>query len=323
MEEKKITSIINPGPFVAYMLRQELSSPLPVDIVTSINLLLSLRERQINSVINRRRWVLQEEFQEVFKRTLFVAANFQKYIIIKILLNWLNLNQREFINDFLHELVATFLQSEASTEITKNYIECLNELFQKIPINTNDARIKSLLNIAVNENPYEVIQLLLNKGFKADRYCDWSDELQNAGVLHILARAKRGDKLEVAELLLKQNIDINAQDKIGNTPLFIAISCDDEVFVKWLLEKGANIHHENKYGITPILYADDSSSSDEIKKLLLKAGANLDLKDNDLKHEYQGYIAELKQKLTAIAEIESNDLDMVEAENVAPSLRLS
>ncbi len=64
----------------------------------------------------------------------------------------------------------------------------------------------------------------------------------------LLHLATRNGCKEVAEQLLKLNIDINAQNKYGDTPLHVACYADDVELIKLLLNNGANPHIQNKHG---------------------------------------------------------------------------
>ena len=57
---------------------------------------------------------------------------------------------------------------------------------------------------------------------------------------------------ECVEFLLNKNVEINIQDKKGNTPLHMAVMCGITKIVRILLQKGALTNIKNKEGETPI-----------------------------------------------------------------------
>ncbi|ACL75846.1 ankyrin repeat domain-containing protein [Ruminiclostridium cellulolyticum] len=72
--------------------------------------------------------------------------------------------------------------------------------------------------------------------------------------LHCAAQVK---SIEIATLLINKGAIIDIQDKYGKTPLMVAISDynGDDKMIKLLLEYGANKEMENNYGISAIKVA--------------------------------------------------------------------
>ena len=79
----------------------------------------------------------------------------------------------------------------------------------------------------------------------------------------------------VDQLLHRQELEIDAQNNLGNTPLFLgtlfalksilavcntylflsAVYAKEVKYVTMLLQRGANVHLRNKHGVTPLLTA--------------------------------------------------------------------
>jgi ankyrin repeat protein len=91
----------------------------------------------------------------------------------------------------------------------------------------------------------------------------------------LIQAAAAGDTAAV-EQLLQQGADINAQDRFGNTALIMAVQFDKVEMVKLLLRKGAD---PNGAGGGALLTAIDGDKL-EIVKLLLEGGANVDVVEN-------------------------------------------
>ena len=85
--------------------------------------------------------------------------------------------------------------------------------------------------------------------------------------------------LAVAEYLLQHGADIHLDNKYGYTPLMQAVMRNDPNMVNMLLDKGARIDQKNFYTeLTPLMMAVDNGSL-EMVELLLARKANLNLQD--------------------------------------------
>uniref|UniRef100_M8BE86 Uncharacterized protein n=1 Tax=Aegilops tauschii TaxID=37682 RepID=M8BE86_AEGTA len=97
--------------------------------------------------------------------------------------------------------------------------------------------------------------------------------LQGLGALHVAANRGR---LEVCRYLVEElQVDVNAVDKGGRTPLFFAISCKGVGIAKYLLDHGANPNKSCHDGLSP-LHEATASGDCETVKLLLAKGAYID-----------------------------------------------
>ena len=81
----------------------------------------------------------------------------------------------------------------------------------------------------------------------------------------------------VVQALVEKGADVNAKAEDGATPLIIAVGRGDPKVVKALLDNGADANAKDKNGRTALMrasfFALGSSSHQEIKDLLIKAGA--------------------------------------------------
>ena len=81
------------------------------------------------------------------------------------------------------------------------------------------------------------------------------------------------DRARIVHLLAKAGLNLNSQDKDGNTALHEAYYED---IAKALIEDGANVNIRNADGETPLL----SNFSAEVAKLLVAAGADIHARDH-------------------------------------------
>lgn len=100
---------------------------------------------------------------------------------------------------------------------------------------------------------------------------------QEAGV--ILTACAAGDIGQVKALLEKNPALINAQNDVGETPLWRAVVAlhPNEELVKYLLERGAEVEGASKWGESP-LHGAAGRSSKRIVELLLEHGAKVNVR---------------------------------------------
>ena len=89
----------------------------------------------------------------------------------------------------------------------------------------------------------------------------------------------RGGHKEVAEYLLANNADVNAENEEGWTPLHMAAENNHDLIAELLLANKANVNARSNDGSTPLLLAAFKGGTD-LGELLLDHGANVNDKDN-------------------------------------------
>lgn len=88
--------------------------------------------------------------------------------------------------------------------------------------------------------------------------------------LHIVASCKYWWHTHALKYLLENGADPNIQDKVGNTPLHIAVQSSSDIAVSHLLSHGADPNLLNNYKLTPLT---DYLPSSSIISLLVSRGA--------------------------------------------------
>lgn len=66
--------------------------------------------------------------------------------------------------------------------------------------------------------------------------------------LTVATRLVLRNQYDLAEKLYERGSDINYQNRLGFTPLHLAIECNNNDAVRWLISKGANPHIEDLSG---------------------------------------------------------------------------
>lgn len=156
-----------------------------------------------------------------------------------------------------------------------NWIEAINWLIEKLPVNISDADGMPLLHHAVMHNDPKIVEFLLEKGANVtvrDNYpanvalhYARSGEIAKLLLKHgsnpnaknlngqtPLHKEWRELDLEVVQVLLEAGADINAKDNSGNTPLHYAISKKSLEEVKFFVDHNVDINAQNSYGETPL-----------------------------------------------------------------------
>ena len=89
-----------------------------------------------------------------------------------------------------------------------------------------------------------------------------------------------GNKEKVLDLLNNKKANVNLDIVDGATPLILSIIYEQDEIAKLLIEKGANLNKKEKEsGATPLILS-IIYEQDEIAKLLIEKGANVNIKDN-------------------------------------------
>jgi len=126
--------------------------------------------------------------------------------------------------------------------------------------------------------------------------------------LHLAARGGQADFC--AFLLDKTDIDINARDNDGGTPLHHACAREKIAVVKMLIERGADLTAVDNDGLTPLHRAMDTRSDDVIDAYVAVLGAKADLDvlsqngDTPLMHAVRtGFVRSVEKLIAAGADI--------------------
>jgi ankyrin repeat protein len=133
------------------------------------------------------------------------------------------------------------------------------------------------LTAAAKRGDVNTIKLLLIRGAKIDE--------PNSGKWSAtpLYWSLFSCKFEAAELLLEKGANVNSTDSFGSSPLHMAVCCKDVdiSLIEHLIQKGADVNYKNTSdGLTSLHYA-ISSGSDDVARLLIEKGADVNALDHD------------------------------------------
>ncbi|MDD5483946.1 MAG: ankyrin repeat domain-containing protein [Kiritimatiellae bacterium] len=129
---------------------------------------------------------------------------------------------------------------------------------------------------AVRINNLDAVKYLIAKG------ADVNVRDYKFGWTPLMWAAHNG-RLDIIKFLVDKGADINTKNKIGTTPLVLAVRTDNLVVdvVKFLIDKGADVNvRDYKFGWTPLILAVGRGRLD-IAQLLVENGADTNTMDGD------------------------------------------
>jgi ankyrin repeat protein len=133
-------------------------------------------------------------------------------------------------------------------------------------INYKDTSKNDALFYAVVHCKNDIVKYLIQKGANLNTlYKD------NQNILHVAVITECEDKgaFMIVEVLVHSGVEINLQDKYGNTSLWYA--CIYHAInlntINYLLESGANMNLKNKYGVNTYTSAKENNEYELLKML--------------------------------------------------------
>ena len=145
-------------------------------------------------------------------------------------------------------------------------------------IDARDMHGDTLLLLAADHGKLEVVTYLIQKGASVN--------VKNRTDDTPLALAARNNTLDVVNALLNHGADVNAGLGSDTTPLFEALIAEDRQDkgsmlrkIRTLIDHGADIQAGEQRGMSPVRYASQADSDNDILKLLLEQGARPNARD--------------------------------------------
>ncbi|KAF7052008.1 hypothetical protein CFC21_060173 [Triticum aestivum] len=103
-----------------------------------------------------------------------------------------------------------------------------------------------------------------------------NEEMEDYGPLHEAAGTGRMDTCKYLVEELGFDINADANNDSGMTPLACAVARGKAIAVRYLLDKGANLNKQDSVGFSPLHYA-TKKGNDGLVRLLLSKGASADI----------------------------------------------
>ncbi|UYV77858.1 hypothetical protein LAZ67_15002604 [Cordylochernes scorpioides] len=135
---------------------------------------------------------------------------------------------------------------------------------------TNSENMKSRFQQASQKGQkYEVISLI-RQGIHVN-----STFLRGVTALH---ECSKFGHVDTARILIEAGADVNRRNLMSSTPLDLAILGEHVEMVKLLLESGARVNSKDCWGTAPLYLSCCTAQNEEIAKILIKAGADINAK---------------------------------------------
>ena len=91
-----------------------------------------------------------------------------------------------------------------------------------------------------------------------------------------LTNAIAGRNLSRVQVLIRQHVDVNAEDSLGQVPMQVAAQSKTPAIVAALLGAGANVNGQGHWGPSPLqMSVGMSEGNAEVAKQLIEAGADV------------------------------------------------
>ncbi len=146
-----------------------------------------------------------------------------------------------------------------------------------VPVDSRDGRGRTALLIACYHNSVEAARFLISAGADVNA----RDRLQDSPYLFAGAEGK----LEILKMTVAAGADLDSLNRYGGTALTPAAHHGHVEVVRYLLTTDLNIDQVNNLGWTALLEAvvlgDGGPTYQRIVRLLVDAGAELSIRDNN------------------------------------------
>jgi ankyrin repeat protein len=173
-------------------------------------------------------------------------------------------------------------------------------------VNARDQRGETPLLNAATSSSLAAIQELVSYGAGMDAK-------NNTGTTVLMRAAENNDYPQVAKLLLKFGVDVNARDENQETALLIAARWGSDSTVKALIDARADVNAKDGEGKTAIILAANDAEP-RLVRLLIDAGADVNAKDADENTALmiaadEGRVETIRALIEAGAKIDARDGD--------------
>ncbi|AEX62024.1 putative ankyrin repeat protein [Megavirus courdo7] len=189
---------------------------------------------------------------------IYACTNNKLAVVRHIIVN--NIVDPKFLIDIIK-------QNDKVDQCT-NVMEYLNNIINKIPQELVDKDNTIVANKIDNNDTHKNTNNIINKQVTI--------EPSMTSLMTACKESKNDSKMPLVRLLVELKAGINATNIYKLSALHFAVQNENYDIVRYLLDHGANINHQDKYGMTSLMTLCEMSINDskyDMVKLLLDRGA--------------------------------------------------
>ncbi|MDR3007454.1 MAG: ankyrin repeat domain-containing protein [Sphingobacterium sp.] len=211
-------------------------------------------EHQVTNVLKQ---IIQNKYWEAFE--LYLNKD------------WIQTDLFEY-ESFNHSPIAVFLKPALyDPAAIQAYLPYFNKFLSKIEDINEEVSGDTLLSFAIDNNaPIEILKALIDAGININFKSRYGESYLYLFCQKLGMPPANAD--QIIQLLLDNEVDVNATTIENKTALFLAVSANKIAVCKQLLENGADVNITNTKGETPFLLAAAHSQNIDMLKLLLEYG---------------------------------------------------
>lgn len=146
-------------------------------------------------------------------------------------------------------------------------LQFLNEFLPQIQSLNDELGNKTLVSYALDQEvPIELLNVLIQNGCIVDCISASDENLIHQIVKKYTRNYDRG--LSYLQLLAEQGLDLDKPNVVKETPLHSAVKEHRNLYIKWLMENGADANFQNKDGESPLFLATSQGGDTEKYELI-------------------------------------------------------
>ncbi len=193
--------------------------------------------------------------------------------IVKIIINNKNVNLN--IQDVNGQTILHFALESKCYEIAEALINS-----GKVDLNIKDKNGQTPVQIAMQSGNFDIVKKIIDTGKVEDLNIKDNNE---QSILHLAIQA--GDLGMVKKMIDTDGINLNSQDKDGQTPFHLAVQGNNsnsvEIFKKMILTGRVDLNIQDKKGRTPLYLALQAGNFVMLDKLIDTKGVLFDIQDKN------------------------------------------
>jgi ankyrin repeat protein len=175
-----------------------------------------------------------------------------------------------FVKNDASILIEQNNQNIIVTAVEKGLTSLVTLLLKKgVDVNSTNNVNYPIIIKAITYGHADIVKLLINKGVSLELKVDRNEKL-----IHFVR------DIEILNILEKAGVDINEETDNGESLLWVIAKTSEVELLEYLISNGFDVKKANNDGVSPLMIAAKNQSNPTVIEILLKAGADINRKDN-------------------------------------------